>query len=173
MPFYDTRAISKRTPEENTKELQRLLDQPRCPLEVAQQLIRHGADINVQGLITGDSLLHRVVKGDLLRREEIEFFARHQANFEIKNNHGQTPLAVFLDQNFGEFEPWNFVCASRDHGVNFNTQNSAGQTLLHIIINENENDLIRALLFTDKVDVNITDNNGRTPLSLLLDKNIN
>ena len=173
MPFYSTEEIFQRTAEENTKELQGLLDgQPRCSFEIAQLLIcRGGADINTRGLKSGDSLLHRIIKEGRIERYTMNWFSRNHADFEAVDHYGKTPLTIFMDSDFLDDEMFAFISAAR--GVNLNTQNSAGQTLLHLLIaRQYFTSLfdIKEFLFTYKIDVNIQDNNGRTSLSLLLDK---
>ncbi len=75
-----------------SKALQNALNPLNPNLEIAKQLIKAGADINVQDEETGNTILHTA--SFFGQRDIIKFLLDHGANRTLRTNHGQTAAEI-------------------------------------------------------------------------------
>lgn len=110
--------------------------------------------INSQDITTGDSALHMVIN----RRDVawLRYLIGSQANVNIRNNQGTTPLWLAVNSNFTEG-----ALELIKGGAQVNNPGPAGETPLISAVHQKNLELARALIKAG-ADANKADNSGRT-----------
>jgi hypothetical protein len=104
----------------------------------------------------GDTPLH--IAACLDYGDIAAFLISRGANVNARNKNGETPLYTAI-----KYQRYNIVMYLMcQDGVDILARNNNGSTLLHIAAEGHDMDIMRLLL--SKVDVNVVDNHGRTPL---------
>ncbi len=121
-----------------------------------------------EGLTQNPWLLHLAAQSGHV--EVAKFLLKKGANINAFDKHGYRPLEYAAEM--GQVEMACFLLAQRalnrekNCGKKFHAiRNFKGDTLLHLAVASGNDRLIK-LLIKEKADINITDNNNRTPLHL-------
>lgn len=149
--------------------LQCLLDSLPAILYFAIDLIHLGADTRVLNS-NGDSILHFLAErgghADAICLIE-RLVMRHKADINIKNQGGKTPLQMLLKNTFSAEDAMRLVRLK----ANVKVFNSKGQSLLHILscnMNKENKSAVRELVKEHRVDINMRNADGCTPLQELV-----
>ena len=150
-------------------------DFSKC-FDAAIKLIKMGEDPDTQNQ-QGKTLLHLVAEKTRTKIKNLSNSDAFKVNVNITDKAGNTPLVYLLDEfskcNFPSdaSECFNLAIELIEMGADLNTQNQQGKTLLHLIA-EKIRTKIKNFSNSDafKVNVNITDKAGNTPLVYLLDE---
>jgi ankyrin repeat protein len=102
---------------------------------IAAALIAHGANINAQHGMTGDTPLHMAASNDY--KAAVELLLAKGADVNAKNHSGQTPLFMATDTGIAEL--------LLEHGANANIKSEGGDTPLSFALAHNYTDLANAL----------------------------
>ena len=114
-------------------------------IEVLKVLVEDlKADINIQPLVTdysygnsvsspGPSPLHKLACGShWWQSQGLAYLLKHEANTEVKDQHGQTPLHAAVNQgHYGSYRHVEAVNVLLEHGADPNATNNAGETCLN------------------------------------------
>ncbi len=87
-------------------------------------------------------------------------------NADRKNNQGITPLASILRMPTYRGDNWVLPLMFNTEGKVDLNQKIEGTPLISILLKERRYDLVRQMLETGKIDLNATDENGNTPLTI-------
>ena len=146
-------------------------------VEVAELLLKHGADLDVRDA-TGKTMLHIAIEWfevyDILS-DMLEFLLTHGADVNARDDTFNGSLHVAED--FILRRP--LVTRLLKHGVDVNSQNKDGKTPLHVLLEawildeEDEDDALNhaRLLLEHGAEVNIRDKDNQTPLLVAMELN--
>lgn len=127
----------------------------RNHMEVAELLIKHGADLNQRDGNGNTPFIQASAKGHL---ETIRLLILHGANVEMPNGHGWTPLLVAVDQD--QVAVAKFFISQ---GANINAEYPNGRNALMKAAESGNEQLVN--LFIEKgADVNHTNSSGANAL---------
>ena len=156
-------------------------------VEKVKLLVEHGADVDAKDIEGNTSLLINASNG---KKDTVEFLLKNGADFSIKNNSNQAPLAVtrsvkiakllvehgvdvnaqfeeedialhlYIALTSGDTELFEFLI---NQGVDINTKRNSGYTVLLYAMGGGEIDKIEFLIERG-ADINVADENGETPL---------
>lgn len=130
-------------------------------VEIIEELIAHGADINMQDF-NGLTPLHQAVQGNQIRA--VQLLCGAGVDLNIKNMLGQTALHQAAEKGYIEI-----IGELRAHGAHLNIQNNFGETALYIAcacITKNYNIDLIELLLAAGANPNISNNEGTAPLHI-------
>jgi ankyrin repeat protein len=134
------------------------------PLEVAQKLVRHNADINSQDG-DGRTPLHmlsesRIDDGGILSLALV--LLKHGAEVNPRDKNNQTPLHLAV--RWGRFRLTEILL---EHGADPEAEDINGKTALHMLSDNRIDDVkLTLLLLKHGAEVNPRDKNNQTPLHL-------
>ncbi|RWS12587.1 rabankyrin-5-like protein [Dinothrombium tinctorium] len=137
-------------------------------IEVARNLLKHGADPNLQDA-KGNTCVHLAI---LSKNERIfRMLLEHRTiSLEIRNGDGLSPLALAL-QCLSESE--TFARLLVEKGTSVDSSNPfTGDTLLHLAAKE-DNEVAGIFLTSHGAKVNSTNNRGETPLHIAAARGLN
>jgi ankyrin repeat protein len=131
-------------------------------LDIAQLLIKAGADVNEEGPVGTTPLAAACSQTNSVRI--VEFLIERGASVNVKGYNGTSPLYQAVRKG----RP---VMAEVliEHGANVNAKNMEGQSILHYAVLNNMKDTAE-LLIARGAEINARDNEGKTPLSWSLGK---
>ena len=134
--------------------------------DIAEALIKYGADINVVDK-KGISPLHLAAyKG---QDDNVEYLLKQKADINKKDILGRIPLTFAIIEG-----QTNCVQALVDAGSDLSVTDVNGNTLLHYALGGKGNSLLYANMLIDKgIELNAVNNEGNTPLMVLATKNYN
>ena len=146
-------------------------------VEVAELLLKHGADLDVRDA-TGKTMLHIAIEWFEVRdilSDIVEFLLTHGADVNARDDTYNGSLHVAED--FILRRP--LVTRLLKHGVDVNSQNKDGKTPLHVLLEawifdeEDEDDVLNhaRLLLEHGAEVNIRDKDNQTPLLVAMELN--
>lgn len=124
-------------------------------VEIIEELIAHGADINIQDF-NGLTPLHQAVQGKQIRA--VQLLCRARVDLNIKNRLGQTALHQASEKGYIEI-----IGELRAHGAHLNIQDNEGNTPLHKAVQAQKIQAVQSLC-SMRAHVNIQDNLGQTAL---------
>lgn len=126
-------------------------------MDVADLLLKHGANINQQVQPEGNTALHNAIsEGDFAA---VKFLRERNANLTICNERGDAPIHVAIRKAFERSIPIELVQQLlHQPGV----VGPEGKTPLHLSVSLNFEPLVSLLLEHD-ADLNALDNDNRTP----------
>jgi ankyrin repeat protein len=135
-------------------------------LDTIQTLIDSGADINILDK-DGNNAAHHLAMQGLMTNRVFSFMQSKGLDFNVKNNLGKTPLLVAV----AEAEHWFVVeeCI-KTFGNYVNAKDLSGKSALHYVMDNDfhakstDRTIGIDVLINLNADVNISDNNGMTPL---------
>ncbi|CAB0028309.1 unnamed protein product [Trichogramma brassicae] len=121
---------------------------------------------------TGDSPLHLTLhlKNDNhFNKKVVEVLMRKGANPNLSNEDGETPLHIIYDRDFHyDFMDIFFkILDELNQTVQVDAQDKSGNTPLHLALLRNTKKLVEWLLRRG-ADINLTNENGRTPLHMCI-----
>jgi ankyrin repeat protein len=129
--------------------------------EMAQLLIGHKADVNLQG-VKGSPFLAAIASRQL---ELVDYLMENGADVKARNEQGSTALMEIIQRYYGSSR--NEVVARAkalvQAGVDVNVQNNSGNTALMMACMSRQYPLIEALLAMG-ADPNLSNNNGQTAI---------
>lgn len=154
-------------------------------LKALKLLVEKGADINTVDGKTGNNVLHMLVKSkpkeDKLEQALTYLINEKKMKLETKNEFGKTPfIYAFSYSSFAPPSRQNIpiIKVFAKYGADLNAQDKEGKTALYYLVSgfnsPTKIDLVKecesAILLANQkgVDVNITDNDKRTPLIAFL-----
>jgi ankyrin repeat protein len=120
-------------------------------------LIEKGASINLQNNKMQTALHKASRRGHL----DIARLLLDQADVDLQDNHGSTPLHLAIYHMSPEA-----VQLFLDRGADVTLQNGKGQAALHQALQRGDPDIIQLVLSRANVNADALDNNGSTPLHL-------
>lgn len=95
--------------------------------KLCEQLIKHGAKVNVTESICGETPLHKAVKAGIVENVEV-LLQKGQADPNTRDNQGNTPLHKAV-KNFNCLAIWQLLVSN---GAKLDTLNTNGQTPLAV-----------------------------------------
>jgi len=131
-------------------------------LEVAQLLIKAGADVNEDGPVGTTPLSAACSQTNSVRI--VEFLIERGANVNAKGYNGTSPLYQAVRK--GRHAMAEVLI---EHGSNVNAKNTEGQSILHYAVLNNMKGTVE-LLIARGAEINVRDNEGKTPVSWSLGK---
>jgi ankyrin repeat protein len=152
--------------------------------EHTEFLIDCGADVNIKNINGKTLLLHEVMKGNS-NYKMIDFLVKHGADIESRDGDEKTIIddlveIMLIQKGFKEedFEKYPNIYEEENYDLLFkkmlvyrpdlDKRRSDGRNILFDVITYNDFDTVR-LLFNYGINPNIMDNEGNTPLSILVD----
>jgi len=147
-------------------------------------LIDCGADVNIKNINGKTLLLNEVMKGNT-NYKMIDFLVKHGADIELRDGEEKTIIddlveIILIQKGFKEedFERYPNIYEEENYDLLFKKMlvyrpdldktRSDGRNILFDVITYNDFDTVR-LLFNYGINPNIVDNEGNTPLSILID----
>jgi ankyrin repeat protein len=131
-------------------------------LEIAQLLLKAGADVNQDGPVGTTPLAAACSQTDSIRI--VEFLIERGADVNAKGYNGTTPLYQAVRKGRGAMAE-----VLIEHGANVRAKNTEDQTVLHYAVLNNMRDTVE-MLIARGAEINARDNDGKTPLSWSLGK---
>jgi ankyrin repeat protein len=129
-------------------------------------LLEHGADISLQN-DQGQTALHQAsLRG---YPDIISILLNHGADVHTQDNGGSTPLHLAIS-GANSWDVEGEVGLLLEHGANINLRNGQGQTALHKASLRGYPNIIHLILNHGAPDVDAQDNDGSTPLHLIISK---
>ena len=127
-------------------------------LGIVRLLLEHGADVNAANKY-GRTPLYVASQGDNL--EVVKELLKHGADVNAADKYGSTPLHIAASN--GNLKVVRLLL---EHGADVNAADKYGWTALRSVVQNDYNklELIKTLLECENINVNITDENGLTPL---------
>ena len=170
MDEYGVTTLSKEVEKKNYEHIEFLID---C-----------GADVNNKNINGKTLLLNEVMKGNS-NYKMINFLINHGADIDLRDSEEKTIIddlveMILIQKGFKEedFEKYPAIYEEEDYVLllkkmltfrpNLDRRRSDGRTILFDVITYNDFDTIR-LLLNYGISPNIIDNEGNTPLSVLID----
>ena len=152
--------------------------------EHVEFLINCGADVNLKNINGKTLLLNEVMKGNS-NYKMINFLINHGADIDLEDADEKTIIddlvdIILIQKGFKEedFEKYPDIYEEEDYVLllkkmlsfrpNLDKRRSDGRNILFDVITYNDFDTIR-LLLNYGIDPNVVDNEGNTPLSVLVD----
>jgi ankyrin repeat protein len=159
-----------------------------CTFNVAESLVAHKADVNARDN-DGKTLLHSTERDDIVQLlidqkadvsaldntgmtplhyrkngDAVEILVESGADIEAVDEQGRTPFMTVAHYAFMYNHTY---CSLLEQGANPNAVDLKGRTALHYLEDVSRNSLY--YMVDMKVDPNIRDNDGKTPLDLATD----
>ena len=128
---------------------------------IVRILISKGADVNVQDN-NGDTPLH--LAAAMGHENVVNVLLRAKPDFSIKNNSKETALMEAMGAHQEKVAK-----LLMNENQDLQEKNIKGKSLLHYAVAANMNDIVMTLI--DKIDPNIQDNKGNTPLHVAVKNN--
>lgn len=142
----------------------------RDDIDIVKLLIGAGADLNVQipsGLYKGETALHIATRQN--HQEVVQHIIYGGADLNIKEDGGKTPLMMASERGNLEIAKM-LIAAGADVNVQIPGGLYKGQTALHIATRVNKIDVVQELVNAPKINLNIQDSSGETPLMIASEK---
>lgn len=136
---------------------------------VAQSLIKHEANVNIQDK-QGRSLLHRAIERH--EKNSVNFLLQNHAIVDLENRITQeTPLHLLCSQKPNYNEKLDEIAKSLlDKGANPNLQDQTGNSCLHQTIIYQNLEVFKILISNPTVQLDKQNKDGLTALGLCLQK---
>lgn len=126
--------------------------------KIVQNLLKHGANVNIQGEALDTPLYSASAYGCI---ETVAELLKAGASSNIVNKYGNTPLAIAAAYGYEDV-----VRMLLDHGAEIHAQGSNGETALHkATINAHSN--VVALLLSKNADMYLQNKQGKSALDLI------
>lgn len=130
-------------------------------LGVAESLLMHGGNVNIQDQCREDTAMHRAVTKD--DKVVVKFLLDQDASLTICNLYGQAPLHSAVKTFCRQRKDADPEVVTMLAVKNANVTNKRGKTVVHIAADIGCVSSV-SMMMQRGVDINITDNDGRTAL---------
>ncbi|KAJ6230877.1 ankyrin repeat and death domain-containing protein [Anaeramoeba flamelloides] len=133
-------------------------------LDALKFFVEKYANINAQATDNKNTALHFAVINNNF--EMVSYLLEQNANGEFRNSDHLIPLHIAIqNQNI------NLIKLFLNTKINLNIQNKDGKGCLHLAMETDNFQIISLLLTAKDVDINLLDNNNRTPLFYSIESN--
>lgn len=152
--------------------------------EAIEFLITAGANVDITDF-DGRTILFDAIFGGLSALETIDYLIKKGSDIDHRDNEGRTIIddlveIILVQQNGKRPRHRRFYDIQHDENYfellrrlmaykpKINRAKSNGQTIIFELINYNNNELLKLFINND-IDINLTDHNKQTPLSVLIE----